>query len=205
MSYLRHYTGILWVARAPRNPQGLRLPSVLDVPYAKLHLRIASDNVSSSICTMKGIMKLIAVIGSAGFLGVMLSIGTGLVPFFYLAGPSAFEAWFATYFRYFLIGVLGTSVPAFVGSMALMRRSAKGSYERRLWRNTMLGLVFVYAVTTAVHLPLNLAFWSFGLSDEAIVTNLGWWSAAHVLRVAGSGFASYSAFRAVSRTKRHQA
>lgn len=150
-------------------------------------------------------MKLITVIGSSGFLGVMLSIGTGLIPFFYLAGPSAFEEWFATYFVFFLAGVFITSVPAFIGSIALMRRSAKGSQERRLWRNTLLGLVVVYAVTMAVHLPLNLSFWSFELTDAAIIANLGWWSAAHVLRVAGAGYASYSAFRAVTLSKEQTA
>lgn len=146
-------------------------------------------------------MKLITLIGSAGFLGVMLSIGTGLIPFFYLAGPSAFEEWFATYFVFFLAGVFITSVPAFIGSITLMRRSAKGSQERQQWRNTLVGLVVVYAVTMAVHLPLNLSFWSFELTDAAIVANLGWWSAAHVLRVAGAGYASYSAFRAVTLSK----
>jgi hypothetical protein len=150
-------------------------------------------------------MKLVTVIGSAGFLGVMLSIGTGLIPFFYLAGPSAFEDWFATYFVFFLAGVFITSVPAFIGSIALMRRSAKGSHERRLWRNTLLGLVVVYAVTMAVHLPLNLSFWSFELTDAAIIGNLGWWSAAHVLRVAGAGYASFSAFRAVTLSKEQTA
>ena len=146
-------------------------------------------------------MKLITLIGSAGFLGVMLSIGTGLIPFFYLAGPSAFEEWFATYFVFFLAGVFITSVPAFIGSITLMRRSAKGSQERQQWRNTLVGLVVVYAVTMAVHLPLNLSFWSFELTDAAIVANLGWWSAAHVLRVAGAGYASFSAFRAVTLSK----
>ena len=146
-------------------------------------------------------MKLITLIGSAGFLGVMLSIGTGLIPFFYLAGPSAFEEWFATYFVFFLSGVFITSVPAFIGSITLMRRSAKGSQERQQWRNTLVGLVVVYAVTMAVHLPLNLSFWSFELTDAAIVANLGWWSAAHVLRVAGAGYASFSAFRAVTLSK----
>ena len=99
------------------------------------------------------------------------------------------------------IGVFVTSVPAFIGSIELMRRSAKGSNERRLWRNTLLGLVVVYAVTMAVHLPLNFAFSSFELSDAAIVANLGWWSAAHVLRIAGALYASYNAFRAVSVSK----
>ena len=146
-------------------------------------------------------MKLITLIGSAGFLGVMLSIGTGLIPFFYLAGPSAFEEWFATYFVFFLAGVFITSVPAFIGSITLMRRSAKGSQERQQWRNTLVGLVVVYAVTMAVHLPLNLSFWSFELTDAAIIANLGWWSAAHVLRVAGAGYASFSAFRAVTLSK----
>ncbi len=146
-------------------------------------------------------MKLVTVIGSAGFLGVMLSIGTGLVPFFYLAGPTAFEEWFSTYFVFLLTGVFITSVPAFIGSITLMRRSAKGSQQRRLWRNTLLGLVVVYGITTAIHLPLNISFWSLELSDAAIVANLGWWSAAHVLRIAGAGYASYSAFRAVTLSK----
>ncbi len=141
-------------------------------------------------------MKPIAVIGSAAFLGVMLAIGFGLVPFFYLADPSIFEDWFADYFVFFLPAVFITSVPAFVGSITLVRRSPKGSQDRRQWRNTLLGLVSVYAVTTAVHLPLNIAFWSRDLSDEAIVTSLGFWTAAHVLRIAGAGFAAYSAFQA---------
>ena len=141
-------------------------------------------------------MKPITVIGSAAFLGVMLAIGFGLVPFFYLADPSIFEDWFADYFVFFLPAVFITSVPAIVGSITLMRRSPKGSQDRRQWRNTLLGLVSVYAVTTAVHLPLNIAFWSRDLSDEAIVTSLGFWTAAHVLRITGAGFAAYSAFQA---------
>mgnify|MGYP000512220719 CR=1 FL=1 len=59
-------------------------------------------------------MKFITVAGSAGFFGVMLSIGTGLVPFFYLAGPSAFEEWFATYFVFFLSVVFNPSVAYFM-------------------------------------------------------------------------------------------
>ena len=153
---------------------------------------------------MIGIMKPITVMGSAAFLGVMLAIGLGLVPFFYLADPSTFEDWFADYFVFFLPAVVITSVPAFVGSITLMRRSPKGSQERRRWRNTLLGLVSVYAITTTVHLPLNIAFWSRDLSDDAIVTTLGFWTAAHVLRIAGAGFAAYSAFQASQITKQQQ-
>lgn len=144
-------------------------------------------------------MKLITTIGSAGFLGVMLTIGS-LIPFFYLAGPTAFEEWFAAYFVFLLAGVLITSLPAFGGSIALMRQSAKGSYERRRWRNTLLGLAFVYGVTTAVHLPINISFWSFELSDAAITANLGLWTAAHILRIAGALYASVNAFRAISQS-----
>lgn len=150
-------------------------------------------------------MKLVTVLGSAGFFGVMLSIGTGLIPFFYLAGPSAFEEWFATYFVFFLAGVFITSVPAFIGSITLIRRSVKGSHERQLWRNTLLGLVVVYGVTMTVHLPLNISFWSFELTDAGVTANLGFWSAAHVLRVAGAAFASYSAFRAVTLSDKQPA
>ena len=143
-------------------------------------------------------MKFLAIAGSAGFFGVMLAIGAGLIPFFYLAGPSGFEEWFADYFVFFLPAVFLTSLPAFLSSLSLMRRSAKGSVERGVWRNTMLSVVFVYAVTMAIHLPLNISFWSMELSDDAIVQNLGFWSAAHVLRLAGTLSASYFAFKAVS-------
>ena len=143
-------------------------------------------------------MKFLAIAGSAGFFGVMLAIGAGLIPFFYLAGPSGFERWFADYFVFFLPAVFLTSLPAIISSLSLMRRSAKGSVERGLWRNTMLSVVFVYGVTTAIHLPLNISFWSMELSDEAIVQNLGFWSAAHVLRLVGTLSASYFAFKAVS-------
>lgn len=50
-------------------------------------------------------MKPITVIGSAAFLGVMLAIGFGLIPLFYLADRSAFEDWFADYFVFFLPAV----------------------------------------------------------------------------------------------------
>jgi hypothetical protein len=145
---------------------------------------------------MKVAAEPITVIGSAAFLGVMLAIGLGLVPFFYLADQSAFEDWFAEYFVFFLPAVCITSVPALIGSITLMRRSTKGSQERHRWRNTMLGLVSVYGVTTAVHLPLNIAFWSRELTESAFVTSLGLWTAAHILRIAGAGFAAYSAFHA---------
>jgi len=154
---------------------------------------------------MKGIMKPITVIGSAAFLGVMLAIGFGLVPFFYLADQGAFEDWFADYFVFFLPAVFITSVPAFIGSITLMRRSPKESQERRRWRNTLLGLVFVYAITTAVSLPLNIAFWSRELTDTAFVTSLGLWTAAHILRIAGTGFAAYSAYQASQLTKQPHA
>lgn len=143
-------------------------------------------------------MKFLAVAGSAGFTGVMIAIGLGLVPFFFLAGPTEFEAWFASYFVYLLPAVFITSIPAFIGSISLFRASAKGSREKVLWRNALLGLTLVYGITTVIHLPLNISFWSMELSDEQIFTNLTYWTLAHVLRIVGALFASYSAFKAVS-------
>ena len=143
-------------------------------------------------------MKFLTVAGSAGFTGVMLAIGLGLVPFFFLAGPTEFEAWFASYFVFLLPAVFITSVPALIGSVSLTRRSVKGTEERLLWRNTLLALGLVYGITTVIHLPLNITFWSMDLSDEQIVANLTYWTLAHLLRIVGALFASYWAFKAVS-------
>ena len=147
------------------------------------------------------IMKFLAVAGSAGFSGVMLTIGLGLVPFFYLAGPTDFEAWFASYFFFLVRAVFITSIPALIGSIALIRRSLKGTSERIMWRNTLLALVLVYGITTVIHLPLNISFWSMTLSGGQIVTNLNYWTLAHVLRIIAALFASYSAFKALSTEK----
>ena len=144
-------------------------------------------------------MKNMTVIGSAAFTGVMLAIGTGLVPFFFLAGTAAFEAWFADYFVFFLSGVFLTSVPAFIGSIAMIRRTAKKSEERSLWLKTLVALALVYGITMVVHLPLNISFWSMELSDSQITSNLWFWTAAHVLRIAGALYASITALRAVSK------
>lgn len=141
------------------------------------------------------------VAGSAGFVGVMLTIGAGLIPFFYLTGPSAFESWFASYFVFLMPAVFITSIPAFIGSISLIRSSPKNTPERVLWRNTLLALALVYAVTAVIHMPLNISFWSMELSNEQIVTNLTIWTLAHVLRIVGALFASYWAFKAAATSK----
>ena len=141
-------------------------------------------------------MKAVAVLGSAAFVGVMLTIGIGLGSFFILSEPSVFERWFADYFVFLLPAVFVTSLPAFVGTIAMIRRSEKGSATRRSWVVALVGLGLAYAITTVVSLPLNIAFWSFTLSDEAITTALAWWMVAHVARTVAALIGTSYAYRA---------
>ena len=143
-------------------------------------------------------MKAVAVLGSAGFVGVMLTIGFGLGAFFVLSEPAVFERWFADYFVFLLVPVFITSVPAFVGTIVMLRRLEKGSATRRSWFVALVGLVLAYGITSVVSLPLNIAFWSFTLSDEAITTALAWWMVAHVARTVAALIGTVSAFRAVT-------
>lgn len=144
-------------------------------------------------------MKAVAVLGSAAFVGVMLTIGFGLGAFFVLSEPSVFERWFADYFFCLLVPVFVTSIPAFVGTIAMLRRSEKGSATRRSWRIALVGLILAYGITSVVSLPLNIAFWSFTLSDEAITTALAWWMVAHVARTIAALVGTAYAFRAAVR------
>jgi hypothetical protein len=143
-------------------------------------------------------MKAMAVIGTAAFVGVMLTIGLGLGSFFLLAEPSAFVDWFWLYFWFFLGPVFATSIPAFIGSIAMLRRSPQGSAQRRLWKISLGGLIATYAITAVAHLPLNISFWFFDLSDSQITTNLYVWLAFHFLRVATALIAAVYAYRAVA-------
>lgn len=142
-------------------------------------------------------MKAVAVIGSAAFVGVMLTIGVGLGAFFILSDPGVFEQWFADYFVFLVLPVFMTSVPAFVGTIAMLRRSEKGSPARSLWRVALIGLVVSYAITAVIHLPLNIAFWSFTLSDDDITRNLAIWMIAHVARIVAALIGATYAYRAV--------
>jgi hypothetical protein len=143
-------------------------------------------------------MKAMAAIGSAAFAGVMLTIGLGLGSFFLLAEPSVFVDWFWLYFWFFLGPVGLTSIPAFIGSIAMLRRSQQGSAQRRLWKISLGGLIATYAITAVVHLPLNITFWFLDLSDTQITTNLYIWMAFHFLRVATALIAAIYAYRAVT-------
>lgn len=143
-------------------------------------------------------MKGMAVIGSGAFVGVLLTIGLGLGGFFLQVDPTTFEAWFADYFFFLLGPVFLTSIPAFIGSIVMVRRSPKSSTDRRLWKITLIGLIATYAITAVVHLPLNIAFWSFNLSDDQITTNLYIWLAFHFLRLATALIAAIYAYRAVT-------
>ncbi len=141
-------------------------------------------------------MKGLAVIGSSAFVGVMLTIGLGLGGFFLLSEPAVFEEWFADYFVFLLGPVFLTSIPAFIGTIAMVRRSEKGTSARRLWRISLIGLVASYGITAVVHLPLNISFWSFTLSDDDLTRNLYVWLLFHVLRLGAAFIAAIYAFRA---------
>ena len=143
-------------------------------------------------------MKAMAAIGSAAFAGVMLTIGLGLGSFFLLAEPSVFVDWFWLYFWFLLGPVFLTSIPAFIGSIAMLRRSQQGSAQRRLWKISLGGLIATYAITAVVHLPLNITFWFLDLSDTQITTNLYIWMAFHFVRVATGLIAAIYAYRAVT-------
>ncbi len=141
-------------------------------------------------------MKAVAVLGSAAFVGVMLTIGFGLGAFFLLSEPSVFERWFTDYFVFLLVPVGATSLPAFVGMIAMLRRSEKGSGSRRVWRAALVGLSLSYGITAFVNLPLNIGFWSGTWSDEAITTGLAWWMVAHVARLIAAIIGTSFAYRA---------
>lgn len=152
---------------------------------------------SSDDFTREMFMKAMAAIGSAAFVGVLLTIGLGLGSFFLLIEPSVFVDWFWLYFWFFLGPVFLTSIPAFIGSIAMLRRSTQGSGQRRLWKISLGGLIATYAITAVVHLPLNITFWFLDLSDTQITTNLYVWMAFHFLRVATAFIAAIYTYRAV--------
>lgn len=125
----------------------------------------------------------LAVVGSAMFTGVMLTIGLALGRFWVDLEPQEFAVWFEANFILLLPCVTITLVPAFIGVGWLLRTDWHIPRLRRGWLIALAGISLASLITTVYHLPANFRLWGLDQSDAKVTSELRWWLILHVPRV----------------------
>lgn len=123
-----------------------------------------------------------AVVGSAMFAGVMLTIGLALGRYWWSLDPQAFAVWFEKNFILLLPCVVVTLVPAFIGVGWLLKHDWD-SPARRGWIIALAGIGTASLITAVYHLPANFRLWGLDQTDAEVTSELRWWLILHVPRV----------------------
>ena len=133
-----------------------------------------------------------AVVGSAMFTGVMLTIGLALGRYWWSLEPQDFARWFEENFILLLPCVVLTLTPAFIGVGWLLRQDWNTPRLRRGWLIALAGIGIASLITAVYHLPANFRLWGLNQTDAEVSSELRWWLIVHVPRVV-AGFVGATA------------
>jgi uncharacterized membrane protein (DUF485 family) len=124
----------------------------------------------------------VAVVGSAMFTGVMLTIGLALGRYWLDLAPQEFAAWFEANFILLLPCVVVTLVPAFIGVGWSLSKDWNVPRLRRGWLIALGGIGIASVITAVYHLPANFRLWGLDQTDSKVTSELHWWLIMHVPR-----------------------
>ncbi len=127
-----------------------------------------------SICTQA------AVVGSAMFTGVMLTIGLALGRYWWSLEPQEFAVWFEQHFILLLPCVALTLIPAFIGVGWLLKHDWNTRELCGGWLIALAGIGTASLITAAYHLPANFWLWGLDQTDAEVTSELCWWLILHV-------------------------
>ena len=125
----------------------------------------------------------LAVVGSAMFTGVMLTIGLALGRYWLDLAPQEFAEWFDANFILLLPCVVTTLVPTFIGVGWLLKQDWNLPRLRRGWLVALAGIGTASLITGVYHLPANFRLWGLDQTDAEVTSELRWWLVLHVPRV----------------------
>lgn len=135
-----------------------------------------------------------AVIGSAMFTGVMLTIGLSLGRYWWSLEADEFAIWFKDNFILLLPSVVVTLLPAFIGVGWLLKQDWN-TRRRRGWLAALSGIGGASLITLIYHLPANLRLWGLDQTPTEITTELRLWMILHAVRVIAGLFGAVAALR----------
>ncbi|MEM7272762.1 MAG: DUF1772 domain-containing protein [Actinomycetota bacterium] len=148
---------------------------------------------------MATIPAALAVIGSAAYTGVLITIGLSLGRYWSTIPPEDYARQFDQLFEFLLPAIAVTLVPAVVGVAWSLRRGWP-SPHRTVWLTAAAGLLVSLAITALYHVPANERIWSDTITAAEIETERGRWLLWHAARTVAGLTAAVAAFSATTRT-----
>lgn len=115
-----------------------------------------------------------AVVGSAMFTGVMLTIGLALGRYWWSLEPREFAVWFEKNFILLLPCVMATLIPAFIGVGWLLKHDWNTPELRCGWLIALAGIGTAFHITAGYHLPANFRLWGLNQTDAKVTSELRW-------------------------------
>ena len=138
---------------------------------------------------IKTILNIMAICGTAGFMGVMISIGVTLGGYWKSLPPAEFLNWFSTNVQYVSRSIPPVFMVAFIGLAGSIWLSWN-TPAFKWWLASGLCIVVVAILTFAFFVPTNTAFASKSIDVAATTAKLNQWLTIHNFRI---GFAMVAA------------
>jgi len=143
--------------------------------------------------------QLLAVIGSATFAGVMLSIGIILGAFWRGLPPTDFLAWFQAHSHLIQRSIPFVVVPTIVGLVGAVWLSWGDAVARAWWFGALACIATVLLLTVFYFLPLNARFVDGSIPVADVPSALNQWLALHWVRITLGLAAATSGMVAMTR------
>jgi hypothetical protein len=149
--------------------------------------------------TLRLILNIIAVCGTAIFTGTMLNIGLSVVPYWQSLSPAEFLDWFSKNNHFIGRTIPLYVVPALLGLAGSLWLDWSEGRQRMLWGVALLCVVGLLVITAVYHLPTNSQFAAKSISPDQVPATLNVWLTLHSVRILLGLIASAFGVVAVSR------
>lgn len=133
---------------------------------------------------MKKTLGMIAIIGSATYLGNIINIGLTYAIAWQRLDPVQFMQEFEATFLLLLPTVAVTLLPGFIATIASLRLNKLNPAAKKNWRIALIATVASLLITSVYHLPTNLAFIDQSYTAAEASSRLNIWIILHWVRIA---------------------
>ncbi len=144
----------------------------------------------------------LAICSTAGFSGVMITIGVTLGGYWRSLPPAEFLAWYGKNVQFVSNAIPLIVVPAFIGLIGAVVVSWSEASIRNLWLVSCLLIVIVAIMTFSYFVPANTAFANGDIAVAEVQAKLNQWIMIHYVRI---GLAMLAAIFGCIAMARHSA
>lgn len=144
----------------------------------------------------------LAICGTAGFSGVMITIGVSFGGYWRSLPPAEFLEWYGKNVQFVSNAIPIIVVPAFIGLIGAVWASWSVASVRNLWFVSCLLFIIVAIMTFAYFVPANTAFANSDIAVADVTAKLNQWVTIHYVRI---GLAMLSAIFGCIAMARHSA